>query len=187
MIILGINFMFHDSSACILKDGELLVALEEERFTRNKHDVVFPHYSVQECLKIANLTLDDIDHVALSFKPTLDMWKKIGFILKHPTKLIPNINLHLLRYYWRYRTINKWFKNTFKGPNKPQLHFIPHHQAHIAGSFFASPYKEAALLSMDGSGEWATASLGHGVDTTITEFKRVFYPYSMGSIYEAIT
>lgn len=187
MIILGINFMFHDSSACILKDGELLVALEEERFTRNKHDIVFPHHSVKECLKIANLTLDDIDHVAFSFKPTLDMWKKIGFILKHPTKLIPNINLHLLRYYWRYRTINRWFNNTFKGSNKPQLHFIPHHQAHIAGSFFASPYQEAALLSMDGSGEWATASMGHGVDTTITEFKRVFYPYSMGSIYEAIT
>lgn len=118
MIILGINYMFHDSSACILKDGELVVALEEERFTRNKHDVVFPHHSVQECLRVANLTLDDIDHIAISFKPTLDMGRKIGFILKHPSKLIPNINLHLLRYYWRYRTINKWFKNTFKGQKK---------------------------------------------------------------------
>ena len=79
MVILGINYMFHDSSACILKNGELIVALEEERFTRNKHDVVFPHKSIEQCLKVAKLSLDDIDHVALSFKPTLDLDRKIAF------------------------------------------------------------------------------------------------------------
>lgn len=187
MIILGVNFMFHDSSACIVVDGKLVVALEEERFTRNKHDVVFPQKSIERCLKITNLSFDDIDHIAFSFKPTLDVGRKIAFMLKHPAKLIKNFNLHLLRYYWRFRTINKWYKATFINNKKPQLHFIPHHQSHIAGSFFVSPYKEAALLSMDGSGEWATASLGYGKGIDVTEFKRIFYPYSMGSIYEAIT
>jgi carbamoyltransferase len=187
MIILGINYMFHDSSACILKDGKLLVALEEERFTRNKHDVVFPILSIERCLKEANLSIDDIDHISLSFKPTLDINRKIAFIIKHPSLLLKNFNLHLLRYYWRYRTIKKWYNSTFINSKKPGLHFIPHHQSHIAGSFFASPYKEAALLSMDGSGEWATASLGYGNGIDVTEFKRVFYPNSMGTIYEAIT
>lgn len=187
MIILGVNFMFHDSSACIVVDGKLVAALEEERFTRNKHDVVFPEKSIEHCLEIANLTFGDIDHIAFSFKPTLDVGKKIAFMLKHPTKLVKNFNLHLLRYYWRYRSINKWYKATFNNSKKPQLHFVPHHQSHIAGSFFVSPYQEAALLSMDGSGEWATASLGVGNGTNLTEFKRIFYPYSMGSIYEAIT
>ncbi|MEQ1599224.1 MAG: carbamoyltransferase C-terminal domain-containing protein [Methylotenera sp.] len=187
MIILGINFMFHDSSACILKDGKLVVAVEEERFTRNKHDVVFPRLSIEKCLEIANLSIDDIDHIGLSFKPTLDIQRKIAFILKHPSLLLKNFNLHLLRYYWRYRTIKQWYNTTFINSKKPKLHFIPHHQSHIAGSFFASPYNEAALLSMDGSGEWATASLGYGNGIDVTEFKRVFYPNSMGSIYEAIT
>lgn len=179
--------MFHDSSACILKDGELLVALEEERFTRNKHDVVFPQKSIEHCLKVANLSFDDIDHVALSFKPTLDLHKKIAFLFKHPSKFLKNFNLHILRYYWRYRTLNKWYKETFKNAKKPQMHFVPHHQSHIAGSFFCSPYQEAALLSMDGSGEWATGSLGYGSGIDVTEFKRIFFPNSMGSIYEAVT
>ncbi len=187
MIILGINYVFHDSSACILKDGKLLVAVEEERFTRDKHDVVFPRLSIEQCLKIANLSIDDIDYIGLSFKPTLDIHRKIAFILKHPSLLLKNFSLHLLRYYWRYRTIKKWYTSTFINDKKPELHFIPHHQSHIAGSFFASPYNEAALLSMDGSGEWATASLGYGKGIDVTEFKRVFYPNSMGSIYEAIT
>jgi carbamoyltransferase len=148
---------------------------------------VFPRLSIEKCLEIANISIDDIDHIGLSFKPTLDIYKKIGFILKHPSLILKNFNLHLMRYYWRYHTIQKWYKATFKNGKKPQLHFIPHHQSHIAGSFFASPYNEAALLSMDGSGEWATASLGYGNGIDITEFKRVFYPNSMGSIYEAIT
>ena len=150
MVILGINYMFHDSSACILKNGELIVALEEERFTRNKHDVVFPHKSIAKCLESAQLTINDIDHIALSFKPSLDIYRKIAFIFKHPSKLLANLNLHLLRYYWRYRTISQWHQSTFKGVKKPTLHFVPHHQSHIAGSFFCSPYHEAALLSMDG-------------------------------------
>jgi carbamoyltransferase len=187
MVILGINYMFHDSSACILKDGKLIVAVEEERFTRNKHDVVFPHNSIEQCLKIANITIEDIDHIGLSFKPTLDVSKKIAFILKHPKLILKNFNLHLLRYYWRYRTISKWYKSTFLGADKPKLHFIPHHKSHIAGSFFCSPYQEAALLSMDGSGEWATASLGYGNGIEITDFRQIYYPYSMGSVYEAIT
>ena len=187
MIILGVNFVFHDSSACILKDGKLLVALEEERFTRNKHDVVFPRKSIEECLKLAKLNYDDIDHIAFSFKPSLDIPRKVAFIFKHPSNLRANLNLHLLRYYWRYRAINKWYKSTFRNTKKPQLHFIPHHKSHIAGSFYASPYNEAALLSMDGSGEWATASLGYGKGIDVAEFKQLYYPYSMGSIYEAIT
>lgn len=187
MVILGINYMFHDSSACILKDGKLIAAMEEERFTRNKHDVVFPELSIEKCLATANLTLDEIDHIGLSFKPTLEIPQKILFILKHPSLLIKNFNLHLLRYYWRYRTIKKWYNAKFTGSKKPILHFIPHHKSHVVGSFFCSPYREAALLSMDGSGEWATASLGYGNGIEITDFKQIYYPYSMGSIYEAIT
>ena len=187
MNILGINYVYHDSSACILKDGELVVALEEERFNRNKHDTSFPVQSIARCLEIAGLTLDDIDHVAFSFQPYLDMGKKAVFSLKKPRYILANFKLHKLRYFWLNRAIKRWYKSTFNNGRKPQLHFIPHHQSHVAGSFYASPYKEAALLSMDGSGEWATASLGYGRGNEITEFKSIYYPYSMGTVYEAIT
>lgn len=187
MVILGINFVFHDSSACIIKDGKLIVALEEERFSRKKHGGQFPSKSISKCLEIAELTFDDIDHIAFSFSPSLDIVKKIKHSLKYPHKFWPIFNLQVVRFYWRYRTINKWYKSTFNRKKQPELHWVPHHQSHVAGSFYVSPYKSAALLSMDGSGEWATAYLGHGNGNTVTEISQTYFPHSLGSIYEAIT
>lgn len=187
MVVLGVNFVFHDSSACIVVDGKIIAAVEEERFTRQKHTGEFPHKSISKCLEIAGLTADDIDHVAFSFEPTLCLWKKIKYIFCHLNKILPIFRLEILRYYWRYRTITKWYKSYFKTNQKPKLHWVPHHESHVIGSFLISPYEKAALLSLDGSGEWATGYLGYGEGVKVKEINQIYFPHSLGSIYEAIT
>ena len=145
MIILGVNYFFHDSSACIIKDGELLIALEEERFTRQKHTYAFPERAIQKCLEFAGISASEVDHVAVSIKPQKHALKKILYGIKLGTKVAPFIRHELtgaLIKQWRLR---KWYK-TFSA-KKPPLHFVEHHISHIAGSYYISPYDKAALLS----------------------------------------
>lgn len=186
MIILGINSVFHDTTACIVRDGELVVAIEQERLSRQKHTRAFPHQAIDECLKVAGLTYGDIDHIAVSFKPALDVGKKLLFALQNPLAAPAVCNLQILRFYWKYREVQNWYKNRFPTA-KAQLHFVSHHESHVVGSFLVSPYEKAALLSLDGSGEWATGYLGMGEGTRITEYKQMYFPHSLGSVYEAVT
>jgi carbamoyltransferase len=186
MIILGINSVFHDTTACIVRDGQLIVAIEQERLSRQKHTGAFPYEAIAECLSVAGITYDDVDHVAVSFKPSLDVGKKLWFAMQNPLDALAIFRLQILRFYWKYREVKNWFKRSFPSA-RTQLHFVSHHESHVVGSFWVSPYEKAALLSLDGSGEWATGYLGLGDGTHITEYQQMYFPHSLGSVYEAVT
>ncbi|TQV88908.1 carbamoyltransferase family protein [Aliikangiella coralliicola] len=186
MIILGLNFHFHDSTACLVKDGELIVAIEEERLIRQKHTAEFPVRAIKKCLEIAKLSVNDIDHISISADFSRHNFKKLSYLLKIPKSAPIFAKQEFLRPFNRARTFNRWYKSTFKS-SKPQVHHVDHHLSHIAGSFYVSPYKEAALLSLDGSGEWSTSWTGVGRDRELTPFSENFFPHSVGSFYEAVT
>lgn len=188
MVILGLNYYFHDSTACIVKDGKLIAAIEEERLNRDKHTQAFPQLAIERCLKIAGLTLNDIDHIAVSIKPKTHWFKKLQYILRRPNSFLPFFGHHVVNAYAKQRRFWLWYKNNWSnGQPKPKVHFIEHHLTHVAGSFFVSPYKKAALLGIDGSGEWATTWLGYGSDNSIEKYEESFFPNSFGSFYETVT
>jgi carbamoyltransferase len=187
MNILGINYIYHDSTACVVKDGELVVSLEEERLSREKHTNVFPERAIMRCLEIAGLAAEDIDHIATSFKPDMERPKKIAYALRLGRKTrkfsFEELKFALLA----TRRFRLWFDATFSKDKKPKIHFVPHHLSHVVGSFLVSPYESAALLSLDGWGEWATTFKGVGRGTTVQRFDQDFFPYSLGAVYEAPT
>lgn len=188
MIILGLNYFFHDSTACILKNGELIVAIEEERLNRDKHTRVFPKLAVDRCLKEANISYGDIDHIAVSIKPSHNWGKKVAYALKKPKVIKPFLNREIYGSYSKQKGFWDWYKQYFLQKKlEPTVHFIKHHLSHVPGSFFVSPYKEAALLGIDGAGEWATTWLGHGKDNSVEQIGESFFPHSLGSFYESVT
>ena len=188
MIILGLNYYFHDSTACIVKDGQLIAAIEEERLNRDKHSRSFPMLAIARCLKMANLTPNDIDHIAVSIKPTHNLGKKIIHSLTHLKTIKPFINHELVHGYNKQKSFWNWFGCHWDSKEEgPKVHFIEHHLCHAPGSFYVSPYKEAALMSIDGSGEWATTWLGSGKGNDVTCLGQSYFPHSLGSFYEAVT
>ncbi len=186
MNILGINYFFHDSTACLLVDGSIAAVIEEERLTRNKHTGAFPKQSIQRCLDMANLKPADIDAVAVSIKPTKDWASKAAYGLLNLTHARPFISHELVRAYYKQRSFWDWYRGLWPSGG-PKVHFVPHHESHAAGSFLVSPYENAAILSLDGSGEWATSFLGKGEGNRITCFQQSYFPMSLGSFYEAAT
>lgn len=187
MNILGINYFFHDASACILRDGELVVAIEEERLNRKKHTAEFPRMAIDRCLAIAGMRPSDIDHVALSIRPLLNWDKKLRYASDNPRDGFGFLRYELSKLERRQRSFAKWILETFSPKKLPKFHFVEHHLAHVAGSFLCSPYEEAALLGLDGAGEWATSYLGVGRGNQVTCYNQSFFPMSLGSFYEAVT
>ena len=186
MVILGINYYFHDSSACLMIDGKLVVALEEERFSRDKHTRAFPENAIEECLKFAGLSFDDIDHIGVSIKPTHRWFTKTLYACKRPHKAAPFIKHELINGFFKQRRFRGWYSQTFK-QKQPPIHFVEHHLSHAAGSFLVSPYKDAAIMAIDGSGEWACAWIGEGKGDQVECFNETLFPHSLGSVYEAVT
>ena len=187
MKILGINYFFHDSSACIVDDGELVVALEEERFSRSKHTTLFPHAAIARCLEVAGCGYEDIDHVAVSINPTKDWHKKVLYGLKLGHRMWPFVKHELIRAVRKQVNFNAWYKEHWPAGKGPTVHNVDHHLSHIAGSFFISPYDRAALLSIDGSGEWSTTWMGETDGRNFTCYSESEFPNSLGSFYEAAT
>jgi carbamoyltransferase len=187
MNILGINYFYHDSTACLVQDGRLTVALEEERLTRQKHTRAFPVHALTRCLDVAGLTPKQIDHVAVSIQPGLDWTKKVIYGLKLGMKVRPFFREELRRTWFNARALRSWFEATFTAAPRPKLHYVPHHLSHVLGSFLVSPYESAALLSVDGYGEWATTFKGMGRANTYECFGQDYFPMSLGSVYEAAT
>ena len=188
MKILGLNYYFHDSTACVVNDGVLVAAIEEERLKRDKHTRAFPDLSIDRCLKIAGLDYDDIDYVAVSIKPRHNWGRKAIHSISNIKTLKPFINREVIDNYSKQKSFWNWYR--FHWPNKqagPKVEFVEHHLCHAAGTFFVSPYEEAAILSMDGSGEWATTWLGYGSKNTVERLGQSYFPHSLGSFYEAIT
>jgi len=188
MNILGINYVFHDSSACIVQNGRLICALEEERFARRKHTSEFPRISAIRCMELAGLKPADITHIAVSIKPTLHWPRKTMYAFWHLGSSRQFIKNEFLRMLWKQRALTQWISELWPmADRRPELHFIPHHHCHAAGTFLVSPFDSAAILSIDGSGEWSTSFLGRGAGNHIEFYGESFFPHSLGSFYEVAT
>jgi len=187
MNILGLNYYYHDSSACVVKDGKLVVALEEERLTRQKHTSEFPEQAIGRCLEIAGFATKDIDHIAISIQPELDWPKKVAYGFRLGRKIRPFIQLEIIHFLKKREALRAWLNKTFTTDKKPNIHFVPHHISHAIGSFFVSPYESAALLSVDGAGEWATTFKGVGRANTFQCLGQDYFPFSLGNVYATAT
>ncbi len=189
MNILGINYYYHDTTASIVQDGQLMMAIEEERLTRDKHTWLFPHSSIKKVMDSCQLTPEDIDHIAVSIKPTLNMWPRIVYGLKNIVNVKPFLKHELIGGRNKQKMFWEWYNITYKNiSKKPQIHFVPHHLCHAIGTYNVSPYKEAAILSIDGAGEWSTSMLGFASgDHHYEIYNESFFPFSLGSFYESIT
>ncbi|HEY8508905.1 MAG TPA: carbamoyltransferase N-terminal domain-containing protein, partial [Steroidobacteraceae bacterium] len=183
--ILGISAYYHDSAAALLRDGEIIAAAQEERFTRKKGDASFPKHAVEFCLKTAGIKVNDLDAVGFYDKPLL----KFDRILETYLSVAPRGFASFLKAGPMWLKEKLYMQNDLRdqlqydGP----IYFSEHHESHAASAFFPSPFKEAAILTMDGVGEWATTSFGRGVDNEIEIMKELQWPDSLGLLYSAFT
>ncbi|MCK5738406.1 hypothetical protein KAH55_04460, partial [bacterium] len=185
MNILGISAYYHDSAACILRDGELLAAAQEERFSRKKHDAAFPSLAIDYCLKDNQLTLDDIDLVAFYDKPFIKFERILETYMAYAPKGIRSfvraIPLWMKKKLWIKDLIQKELQ--YEG----KILFPEHHESHAAAAFFPSPFERAAILTTDGVGEWTTTSFGVGNGNRIELLADIHFPHSLGLLYSAFT
>jgi carbamoyltransferase len=211
LITLGINSVFHDSAACLVRDGEVLAAAEEERFTRIKHGKrplpftvwELPHHAIDYCLAEAGLELADVDHVAYSFDPSLLLknhtfplelplepstfatkqswvspWEPLAlaYVCNAERQLVDGAPHHLRRRFSSAKKNRHW-----------QWHFVEHHLSHEASAFLAAPYRESAVMTLDGRGELATTSFGYFTGDDYRRLSQVQVPHSLGLLYEQVT
>ncbi len=183
--ILGISCHYHDAAAAILKDGVLLASAEEERFTRKKHDSSFPIHAINYCLKQAGITITDVGYIGFYEKPFL----KFERLLFQHLQLFPRslkTFLHSMPHWLTEKLrITRLIRKKLK--YKGDILFLHHHVAHAAGSFLISPFEKAAILTVDGVGEWTTTAYGYGDGTTIELYKHITFPHSLGLLYSTIT
>lgn len=185
MYILGISCYYHDAAAAIIKDGVLIAAAQEERFTRKKHDYNFPVNAIQYCLKEAGISSKKLDYVGFYDKPLLKFERILStYIATFPKSLqsfLTALPLWIKEKLWIRQLIKK--ELSYDGP----ILFSEHHLAHAASAFLVSPFNEAAILTIDGVGEWETATYGYGKGADITLLKRIQFPHSLGLLYSAFT
>jgi len=186
MNILGISAYYHDSAAAFIRDGEIIAAAQEERFTRIKHDQNLPINAIQYCLKEGQIKSSKIDHVVFYDKPFLKLERILETYL-HYTPLgirsfIKAIPLWMKKKLW-IKTLIQDELQDYSG----QIYFSEHHMSHAASAFYPSPFKEAAIITTDGVGEWTTTSIGHGKANEINLLKEIHFPHSLGMLYSAFT
>ena len=186
MYILGISCFYHDAAAALLEDGKLIAAAEEERFTRIKHDFDFPENAINFCLDYAGISGKDIDYVVFYEKP----FHKFERILMTTFQSFPKSWNVFREAMITWLSDKLWVKNTIKektGIEYNKILFGEHHLSHAASAFYPSPFEEAAILTIDGVGEWTTASMGVGKGTDIRLLKEIKFPHSLGLLYSAFT
>ncbi len=186
--ILGLNAFHGDSSACLVIDGELIAAVEEERFRRIKHWAGFPSEAVKYCLAAGGIEAKDLDHIAINRDPSANMLKKVLFTLKKRPDLSAIKNrLSNASHIGGVLDAVAECTGTPKAELKATVHRIEHHRAHMASAFFVSPHQEAAILSVDGFGDFVSTQWGYGVNTSMKVLDRISFPHSLGLYYLAIT
>lgn len=183
--ILGINAYHGDSSACLVRDGQLLSAAEEERFRRIKHWAGFPTESIRYCLQDAGIRLSDVEHIAINRDPRAHKLRKIAFTLRH--RASPAYVLGRMRNARKWAAVSEELERAFPGERVGTVHHIEHHRAHLASAFFVSPYRDALAVAVDGSGDFTTTSWGMGSGTELAVADRIFFPHSLGIFYEGMT
>ena len=183
--ILGLSAFYHDSAACLIRDGEIIAAAQEERFTRKRHDADFPKCAVEYCLQAGEIQVSDLDYVGFYDKPFIKFERILETYLSiAPTGLkqfLSAIPIWLKEKLWTRENIRKHL-----GYSGPVL-FAEHHESHAASAFYASPFQEAAVLTMDGVGEWATSSIGVGKGNELELVQELSFPHSIGLLYSAFT
>jgi carbamoyltransferase len=192
MRLLGLSAFYHDSAAALLQDGRIIAAVQEERFTRKKHDAGFPAHAIQYCLEAGKVDLDGIDHVVFFEKPLIKFERLLETYLANAPRGFQSFRM----------AIPLWIKDKlFQKPNlekalkayapsgkvEDKLLFAEHHQSHAASAFFPSPFEEAVVLTMDGVGEWATTSVAIGRRNTLETVSEIHWPHSIGLLYSAFT
>ncbi|MDP8244428.1 MAG: carbamoyltransferase [Candidatus Hinthialibacter antarcticus] len=187
--ILGISAFYHDSAAALLVDGQILAAAQEERFTRKKHDPAFPAQAVRYVLDEAGLSTDDISAVAFYDKPYLKFERLLetyhGFAPKGLTSFLQAIPVWIKEKVFMRKMLRDELQKA--GLTNPRLLFPEHHLSHAASAFYPSPFEDAAILTVDGVGEWATTTIGHGKGREITLLREIDFPHSLGLLYSAFT
>jgi carbamoyltransferase len=191
MRILGISAFYHDSAAALIDDGRIVAAAQEERFTRRKHDAAFPHNAIAYCLAEAGIAADGLDHVVFYDKPFL----KFERLLETYIALAPRgfrsfkmaIPLWLREKLFQKNLLRDELEKFSEGFDKNRLLFCEHHLSHAASAFYPSPFEDAAVLTMDGVGEWATTSAAMGNGNRLEIFQEIHFPHSLGLLYSAAT
>ena len=185
MNILGISAFYHDSAACLVRDGQILAAAQEERFTRVKHDHRFPTHAINYCLRTGGITGRELDYVAFYDKPFLKFERLLQSYLAYAPSgwrsFVQAMPLWLKEKLWLKEAIATQL--VFGGA----ILFPEHHESHAASAFYPSPYQDAAVLTMDGVGEWATTSFGVGEDHRLRLLSEMHFPHSLGLLYSAFT
>ncbi len=185
MIILGLNAYLADSAACLLVDGKLVVAAEEERFRRIKHWAGLPTQAIDYCLREARLNFGDVDHIAINRQPSAHNWRRFEFLLTHQSH--PKLMWEKIKNIRSAASIKETLEKQYNLSLKADLHHVEHHLAHLASAFLVSGFTEAACLSVDGFGDFTSTALGFGKDDTIKIDDRIYFPHSLGVFYSALT
>lgn len=185
MVILGINAYHGDSSACVVRDGVLVAAAEEERFRRIKHWAGFPSNAIKYCLAEAGIGLADVVHVAINQDGKANLWKKIGFTLAKRPDL--GMVLDRIKNKRERANVRDELTRTVGAGFSGEVHEVEHHLAHLSSAFHVSPFDEAVVVSVDGFGDFASAAWGLGRRTEIAIDDKVYFPHSLGIFYQALT
>jgi carbamoyltransferase len=184
--ILGVSAFYHDSAACVVVDGEIVAAAQEERFTRKKHDPRFPESAIEYCLRQAGTKASDVDYVVFYEKPLRKFERLIETYVAYAPRGLRSFSM----------AIPVWLKEKVRlpsvirkglGDRKVPIVFTDHHESHAASAFFPSPFEEAAILTLDGVGEWTTTTMGIGRGNWIELTKQIQFPHSLGLLYSAFT
>ncbi len=189
--IVGISAYYHDSAAAVVRDGEIVAAAQEERFTRKRHDAGFPHKALAYCLKEAATSLESVDLVAFYDKPLIKFERLLETYLAYAPRGIRSflaaMPVWLKEKLFLKKLLHDELAQHAGGGALPKLLFTEHHQSHAASAFFASPYESAAVLCMDGVGEWATTTVWKGTGNRIAPLWEIDFPHSLGLLYSAFT
>jgi len=192
MRVIGISAFYHDSAAALVEDDRIIAAAQEERFTRKKHDSSFPQNAIAYCLQEGNVGLNELDYIVFYDKPFL----KFERLLETYVAMAPSgfrsfkmaIPLWLREKLFQKSLLRGELKRfSENGDWKGRLLFCEHHLSHAASAFFPSPYEDAAVLTMDGVGEWATTSAAMGSGNRLQVFQEIHFPHSLGLLYSAFT
>jgi carbamoyltransferase len=185
--ILGISAFYHDSAAALVRDGEVVAAAQEERFTRRKHDPGFPAGAIAYCLRQAGLTPDQLDYVAFYDKPLLKFERLLETYLAYAPSGLSSFSLAMPLWLKEKLHLRRTLRGGLGGISRAPLLFLDHHESHAASAFFPSPFEEAAILTLDGVGEWSTATYGMGRGNRLELTHHLQFPHSLGLLYSAFT
>lgn len=185
--ILGISAFYHDSAAALVVDGDLVAAAQEERFTRKKHDPGFPSKAIEYCLQEGNVQLDELDYIAFYDKPLTKFERLLETYLAFAPSGLRSFAMAIPVWIENKLNLRRTIRKSLEGATKAKILFLEHHESHAASAFFPSPYEEAAILTLDGVGEWSTTTYGVGSGNRIDLTHHIQFPHSIGLLYSAFT